>query len=84
MEKDKVRVSFDIPIEEHIIYKTECVQSRINIKDFMHHLVVIGMKEYQKAKLKEKLERSIQQAKEGKTRTITSEELDKMFEDSDS
>ena len=66
MDKETVRVSFDIPVEEHILYKTECVKSRIPIKDFMHNLVVMGMREYSKAKLKEKLSKSIQQAKEGK------------------
>lgn len=75
MNKETVRISFDVPIEEHILYKTECVKSRIPIKDFMHNLVIIGMKEYRKEKLNEKLARSIQQAKKGKTRTISAKEL---------
>lgn len=81
MNKDTVRVSFDVPVEEHILYKTECVKSRIPIKDFMHNLVVIGMKEYKKAKLNEKLTKSIQQAKKGKVRTVSAKELDKWEKD---
>jgi hypothetical protein len=47
----------------------------------MHHLVVIGMNEYKKAKLNEKLSRSIQQAKKGKVRTLSSKELDQWEKD---
>lgn len=36
----------------------------------------IGMKENRKAKFNEKLFKSIQQAKKGKVRTVSSEELD--------
>lgn len=63
------------------MYKNECIKSRIPIKDFMHHLVVIGMNEYKKAKLNEKLSRSIQQAKKGKVRTLSSKELDQWEKD---
>lgn len=81
MDKETVRVSFDIPVEEHILYKTECVKSRIPIKNFMHNLVVIGMREYKKAKFNEKMSKSIQQAKKGKIRTVSSEELDQWEKD---
>lgn len=81
MNKETVRVSFDIPVNEHILYKTECVKSRVPIKDFMHNLVILGMKEYRKAKLNEKLSRSIDQAKKGKVRTVTMEELDQWEKD---
>ncbi len=81
MNKETVRISFDVPVEEHILYKTECVKSRISIKDFMHNLVMIGMKEYKKAKFKEKMSRSIKQAKKGKVRTVSSEELDQWEKD---
>lgn len=74
--KDKVRVSFDIPVEEHILYKTECVKSRIPIKDFMHTLVMLGMENYKKAKFNEKMESSLQQAKEGHTKIVSMEQLD--------
>jgi hypothetical protein len=81
MNKQTVRISFDVPVEEHILYKTECVKSRISIKDFMHHLVIIGMNEYKKAQFTEKMSRSIQQAKEGKVRTVSAEELDQWEKD---
>lgn len=76
MDKETVRISFDVPVNEHILYKTECVKSRVPIKDFMHNLVVMGMKEYRKAQLNEKLAKSIKKAKEGKVRKVSSEELD--------
>jgi len=76
MHKETVRLSFDVPVDEHIMYKMECVKSRIPIKDFLHNLVLIGMKEYQKSKFNERMTKSIRQAKEGKTRTVSSEELD--------
>lgn len=76
MNKETVRLSFDVPVEEHIIYKTECVKSRIPIKDFLHTLVMIGMKEYKKSKFDERMKKSIEQAKKGKVRTVSSEELD--------
>lgn len=81
MDKETVRISFDVPVEEHILYKTECVKSRIPIKDFMHNLVMMGMKEYTKARLNEKLSKSIQQAKKGKVRTVSLEELDQWEKD---
>lgn len=79
--KETVRISFDIPTREHILYKTECVKSQIPIKNFMHHLVMLGMKEYTKAKFNAKMSKSIQQAKEGKVRTVSSEELDQWEKD---
>lgn len=75
--KDIVRLSFDVPAEEHIMYKTESVKSRMPIKDFLHTLVILGMQEYKKRQFQERMEKSIQQAKEGKVRTVTSQELDR-------
>jgi len=73
--KETVRLSFDVPVEEHIMYKTECVKSHIPIKDFLHNLVILGMKEYRKSQFKKEMKQSIQQAKKGKVRTISAEEL---------
>lgn len=47
----------------------------------MHNLVTMGMKEYKKAKLNAKLSKSIQQAKKGKVRKISSKELDQWEKD---
>jgi hypothetical protein len=84
--KDTVRVSFDVAAERHIKYKTASVQSRISVKDFMSNLVELGFKEYEKAKLDQALLEGIQEAKEGKGRVISQEELDswaKMVDDND-
>ncbi len=75
--KNTVRLSFDVPVEEHIMYKTECVKSRVPIKDFLHNLVMLGMKEYERAKFNKKMGKSIQQAKKGKVRTVSPNELDR-------
>lgn len=79
--KNTVRVSFDMPLQEHILIKTECVQSRIAMKDFLHELVLIGLDQLRKAKIKERLQASIQQVKEGKVTTMTLSELEKFVED---
>ena len=76
MKKKTVRISFDVPTDEHILYKTECVKSMVPVKEFMHYLVILGMKEYKKAKPHAKLAHSIQQAKEGKLRKVSAKELD--------
>jgi hypothetical protein len=39
MKESVVRLSFDIPIKEHIVLKSECAQARIAMKDFLHDLV---------------------------------------------
>lgn len=75
--KNTVRLSFDVPADEHIQYKTECVKSRIPIKDFLHNLVILGMHEYEKNKFKKKMKSSIKQAKQGKTKKLRAEDLDK-------
>jgi hypothetical protein len=75
--KDTVRLSFDVPAEEHILYKTESVKSRTPIKDFLHNLVILGMEEYKRRQFEEKMKKSIQQAKDGKVRAVTPEELDR-------
>jgi hypothetical protein len=79
--KDFVRLSFDVPVEEHIFIKTECAKARIPMKDFLHELVLLGLRDLREKKLMEKLKKSIQQAKEGKVRTMTLSELEKFAED---
>lgn len=82
--KDTVRVSFNMPAHEHIMIKTECVKSRIAMKDFLHELVLIGLEQVHKTKLKEDLQDSIQQAKEGKITTMTFDELERFVDDDQS
>lgn len=77
MDKQKdVRVSFNMPADEHIMIKTECVKTRIPMKDYLHELVRIGWEQVKKAEFRDKMEKSLQQAKEGKVKKITSEDLD--------
>ena len=78
MKKTEVRLSFNVPASEHVVIKTECVQSRIAMKDFLHELILLGLNQYQKLKLKEDLKKSIKQAKAGKSRILSVEELDEM------
>ena len=69
MKEDTVRLSFDIPADEHVVLKSECAQARISIKDFVHDLVLRGLKDLQKRQLHDRLKKSIQQSKEGKVRS---------------
>ena len=79
--KDTVRVSFNMPLQEHIMIKTECVRSRKNMKDYLHELVLLGLEQTRKAEVKTRLEKSLQQIKDGKITTMTLSELEKFIED---
>ena len=79
--KNMVRLSFDIPENEHLALKIACVQAKLSIKDFVHALILKGIKEFKKDEFKKRLKESIRQSKEGKTRIITSAELDKMVDE---
>lgn len=81
MKRNTVRLSFDIPVDEHIMLKTTCAQSRLAIKDFVHAMILKGIGEFKKEKFKKRLKESIRQSKEGKGRVINSAELDEMVED---
>lgn len=83
MSENMVRLSFDIPVDEHISLKTACALARMTMKEYLQHLVHEGIKDLEKKQLKEKLKKSIDQAKEGKRRIISSAELDEMFENAD-
>lgn len=76
-----VRLSFDVPVEEHIVLKTMCAQARLAIKDFMHEMMLKGIQELKSAEFKNRLKESIQQSKEGKSRVISADELDEMIKD---
>ena len=69
MSKNTVRLSFDIPINEHIMLKTECAQMQIAIKDFLQELVLNGIHNLKEKQLQERLKISIQQSKDGKIRS---------------
>lgn len=69
MKEEMVRLSFDIPVEEHILLKTECAYLRIAIKDFLHEMMLKGLKELNRKQLKKRLKESIKQSKEGKVKS---------------
>lgn len=77
MREHMVRLSFDIPEDEHLTLKIACAQARLAIKDFVHELILRGIKDLQKAEFEKKLKESIQQAKQGSVRRVSSKELDK-------
>lgn len=69
MEKNTVRLSFDIPVNEHIVLKTECAQMQVAIKDFLQELVLNGIHELKEKQLQTRLKKSIKQSKEGKVKS---------------
>ncbi len=81
MRENTVRLSFDIPEDEHYTLKTLCVHARLSIKDFVHAMILKGIQELRKDEFKKRLKESIQQSKERKCRIISPEELDEMFKD---
>lgn len=79
--KNSVRLSFEVPVDEHIFIKMECAKARISMKDFLHAVVLSGLKTLKEKHLMERLKKSIQQAKEGKVTTMSLSELEKFVED---
>ena len=69
MKEDKVRLSVDIPVNQHSALKSQCAQARITIKDFLHQLVLQGIQDLKKKQLHERLKKSIQQSKGGKVKS---------------
>jgi hypothetical protein len=69
MKEHTVRLSFDVPEEEHILLKTGCAQLRIAMKDFLHEMMRKGLKELKERQLKERLKLSIEQSKKGKVKS---------------
>ncbi len=69
MKEHTVRLSFDVPEDEHILLKTSCAQMRIAIKDFLHEMMRKGLQDIKEKQLQERLKLSIQQSKEGKIKS---------------
>lgn len=69
MKEHMVRLSFDIPEEQHILLKTGCAQLKIAIKDFLYEMTLKGLRELKEKQLQERLKKSIQQSKEGKVKS---------------
>ncbi len=69
MRENMVRISFDIPANEHTLLKIGCTQARVSIKDFMHEMVLKGIQELEDKRLQERLKLSIQQSKDSKVKS---------------
>jgi len=69
MSEDFVRISFDVPAKQHLLLKTECVQAHVSIKQFMYEMMLKGLQELKEKQLKERLKKSVQQAKQGKVKS---------------
>ena len=74
--KEKVRVSFDVPAEEHIFLKSACVNSRITFKDLMQKVFHETVEAFKKEELKARIVKGINESKEGNERYISQDELD--------
>jgi hypothetical protein len=81
MREAMVRVSLDIPQNEHMILKKTCVQANVSIKDFVHSMILRGIHGHKKDTFKKRLRESVDQAKDGKGRIISSKELDEMVKE---
>lgn len=79
--KDSVRLSVEVPVNEHIFIKMECAKARVSMKDFLYAVIHSGLQELKEKKLMKRLKTSIQQAKKGKLTSMTLSELEKFIED---
>ena len=50
--KETVRVSFDVPIDEHTFIKSACVEAHINFRDLMKDVFHKTVEELKKKKRK--------------------------------
>jgi hypothetical protein len=69
MRENLVRISFDVPAEEHHLLKLECLQAHVSIKEFMQEVMRKGLQELKEKQLQERLKKSVKQAKEGKVKS---------------
>lgn len=83
MKQNMVRLSFDIPEDEHTMLKVACAQAKLAIKDFVHAMILKGIHDFKNDEFKKRLKESIKQAKEGKSKVISSSELDEMFKNAE-
>lgn len=79
-EKETVRVSFDVPLNEHIFLKTECVKAKIALRDLLKEVFHKTVDELRKKSLRERLKKGMEEAKKGKGRIISQKELDEWEE----
>lgn len=77
-EKDKIRVSFDVPIEEHTFLKIECAKAHIALRDLMKDVFHKTVQDLKKKQLNSMLLQGFEESYEGKTSSLTDEELTKL------
>lgn len=75
---DTVRVSFDVPVEEHTFLKSECAKNRIALRDLLKNIFHKTVEELKKKQLHEMLDQGFQNVYEGKTTRLTEEQLNKI------
>jgi hypothetical protein len=73
--KETVRVSFDVPVEEHIFLKSMCVKARIPFRNLMKKVFHNTVEEFKKEKLQKILKKGLQEVKEGKVSPLTKNDL---------
>jgi len=76
--RETVRVSFDVPIDEHTFVKSACVEAHINFQDLMKDVFNKTVEELKKKRLHSMLKQGFQDAEEGKTTPLTQEDLDNL------
>lgn len=75
--KETVRVSFDVPIEEHTFLKADCVNAHVSFAETMREHFHKLYEERKKQNFHNLLLQGFQNSYEGKGRVISQEELDK-------
>lgn len=78
--KETVRVSFDVPIEEHTFLKTKCVEFRIPFRNLMRQVFHKTVEDFRKKQLHGMLNQGFQESYEGKTTRLTKAQLNKWNE----
>lgn len=81
--KETVRVSFDVPLDEHTFVKAACVEAHINFRDLMKNVFHKTVEELKKKKLHDMLTTGFREVKEEKTKPLTQEDLDNLKEIND-
>ena len=84
MKKKTVRVSFDVPIDEHTFLKSTCVEAHITFRNLMRKVFHKTVEQFKKEKLHDLLKEGIREAKDGKTSRLTKKDLakwNKMIDD---
>ena len=78
--KETVRVSFDVPIEEHTFLKSECAKNRIVLRDLLKDVFHQTVENFKKKQLHEMLNQGFKDSYEGKTTELTQQKIDEWNE----